>query len=218
MDQTDIKAAAALPAGLTFEAASHTYRLNGRTVPGVTEILGDVLGDQWAGIAGAYHQARGQAAHAVYALLARGNSLADYTVDPVLVPYARQWLSWRDTVRPTPSAIEAVVYSTRHDYAGTADLLAWIGGKLAVIDFKGTATARDRLQLAAYAIAAEECGLGRVATLLAVEIGPESWRMIDAGRAVGTVLPVSIVREAKADWLAVRTVYRLRHTQHRPVA
>jgi hypothetical protein len=61
--------------------------------------------------------------------------------------------SFFEQIKPEPIAIEVVLFNTEHAYAGTADLLAKIGGKLALIDWKTSKYAYEdyQLQLAAYA-------------------------------------------------------------------
>lgn len=61
---------------------------------------------------------------------------------------------WR-LYRPTPVYVEQQVFSLTHGYAGSFDLLAWVYGRLLLIDAKtSTQLGHDmRLQLAAYRFA-----------------------------------------------------------------
>ena len=186
---------------VTLDPVTHTYRdPAGRQVPGVTSILSAVLGDQWAGKTTEYHLARGQAAHAVYALLGRGEDLGLYTIDPALDGHVRQWREWEECTAPVFDALEMAVHSTRHDYAGTLDAVAWIGGKRSIIDYKATATRRDVWQMALYALAYEEQTGVVIQQAIGVQITADSWRMSEPVRGVEW-------ERAKRQALAARTVY-----------
>lgn len=72
------------------------------------------------------------------------------------------WEDWRKSVDLKPLFIEQVVYSERHGYAGTLDLIAEVSGKLAVIDWKTGKSIYEEahLQNAAYRQAVREMGHG----------------------------------------------------------
>jgi hypothetical protein len=66
--------------------------------------------------------------------------------------------AWLKARQPVPLAVSRVVMSQRHRFAGTASLIARIGGVTTLVSFKlGCSNgARDRLQSAAYGLAFEE--------------------------------------------------------------
>jgi hypothetical protein len=72
------------------------------------------------------------------------------------------WEDWRRSVHLRPLAVEQVVYSEQHGYAGTLDLLAEVEGVPSVIDWKtGKAIYSEaHLQNAAYRQAVREMGHG----------------------------------------------------------
>lgn len=72
------------------------------------------------------------------------------------------WEDWRKAVKLKPVMVEQVVYSKKHGYAGTLDLLAEVDGVLTVIDWKtGKAVyAEAHLQNSAYRQALREMGHG----------------------------------------------------------
>ena len=72
------------------------------------------------------------------------------------------WQDWRQAAKLKPIAVEQVVYSRTHHYAGTLDLLAEVDGVLTVIDWKtGKAVYSEaHLQNAAYRQAIREMGHG----------------------------------------------------------
>ena len=65
---------------------------------------------------------------------------------------------WAKSVDLKPVSTEAMVYSKTHGYAGTFDLLAYVNGKLTIIDWKtGRAIYQEhRLQSVAYRMALAE--------------------------------------------------------------
>ena len=188
------------PANITCDA-THTYRhTDGRIVPGVTTLLSDVLGDQWAGRTTQYHMDRGNAAHALYAILGRGEDLALYDIDPALDGYARQWRAWYNTVGPRIEVVERLVYSERHDYAGTIDALAVIGSQLTIIDYKQSATTRDVWQMGLYAAAwTEETGI-KIKQAIGVEITADGWRMSEPVRGAAWERAIREGLAARTAW------------------
>ena len=71
--------------------------------------------------------------------------------DPIVTTFR----AWQDEVQFVPIASEKLMFSREHGYAGTADLIGTLNGRLALLDIK---TGRGvypeyKLQLAAYAVA-----------------------------------------------------------------
>jgi hypothetical protein len=184
----------------------HRYTVNACLVPGVTTILGGVLGDPAGGWATEWHMERGSAAHALYALLGRGEDLALYDYDARLDGHVRCWREWAAAEKPEFVAVERRVASVRFRYAGTLDAIARMRGKLWLIDYKASATCRDALQMAAYALAWEEGGGERIQGLAAVQIDGERWRYGQQVRGAALYM-------ATADWHAVRRAYEIKQGQ-----
>ena len=194
---------------VTLDPITHTYRdPAGRQVPGVTSILSAVLGDQWAGRTTEYHLARGQAAHAVYALLGRGEDLGLYEIDPALDGHVRQWREWDKVAVPIYHAVELAVHSERYDYAGTLDAVAHVNGRLTILDYKATATRRDVWQMGLYALAYEEQTASVIYQAIGVQITADSWRMSEPVRGVEW-------ERAKRQALAARTVYGMMEAERK---
>jgi hypothetical protein len=74
----------------------------------------------------------------------------------------KHWKEWASAVDLEPIASEQVIWSHRHRYAGTLDLLARVNGRLAVIDWKTGKYVYNEahLQNAAYRQAVREMGHG----------------------------------------------------------
>lgn len=79
---------------------------------------------------------------------------------------------WARAHAVRPVHIEQVVYSRTHRYAGTMDLLAYVDGELAVVDFKTAKGiyAEYHLQTAAYRHALNEMGHGPVTNAYIVRL------------------------------------------------
>jgi hypothetical protein len=139
--------------GLTFDEASHTYRINGLVVPGVTSIL-KPLTDFDSVPAGVLQAASefGTAVHLACELDDLGE-LDDATLDPALVPYLAAWRKFIAEHRVEWELIEARVYNKTLRYAGTVDRCGYVNGAWAVVDIKSTAQLYPSVgpQLAAYA-------------------------------------------------------------------
>lgn len=79
---------------------------------------------------------------------------------------------WAKSVDLVPIFVEQTVWSSRHGYAGTLDLLARVNGELMLIDFKTSKAcyAEYDLQNVAYQAALDEMGHGRPAGGLIVRL------------------------------------------------
>ncbi len=138
---------------LQFDPGTHTYTADGARLPSVTEVLRDVLqtpqyGQQW-------HLDRGTANHALYAMLADGIDPMNFVLDLRARPYMEGWLAWADAWNPQDMHPEKTVWHLVMRYAGTADLLCRIKGRLTIVDFKQSAGPLDVIQMAGYALAYE---------------------------------------------------------------
>lgn len=143
---------------LLFDAASHTYRLDGKVIPGVTTVLAplndlsriprDVL---------ARKAALGTSVHTACELVNHGT--LDYEgLDDQVRQYVDQYLLFLEQGGFEVVLTERRVCSRRHRYAGTLDLWGHLGERTALLDIK---TACDVApvygpQTAAYAVALEE--------------------------------------------------------------
>ena len=143
--------------GVTFDAETHTYRRAGVVLPSVTTILAGVRLVDFSRARATVLQAareRGSAVHAAVQYDTDG-TLDDTTVDDAIRGYVEAARAWRLDCHVTPIAVEYRVFHPTYAYAGTPDLIGWLDGQPAVVDWKtGRATdAVADLQLAAYAAA-----------------------------------------------------------------
>lgn len=130
---------------LLFDPDTHTYTLDGRRVPSVTEICAPVTAVKYGSVNSALvAQAarRGSLIHEYCQCIDYGVHLAELDVDPALAGGVRAYLAFLDTYRPDWSMIEQPVYT--EDYAGTLDRFGTIQGRPCIVDIKTTAD-MDRL-------------------------------------------------------------------------
>lgn len=136
---------------LTFDEASHTYRFEGRLVPGVTSVLEQLQyldGVPWAIL----DAAREFGTHVHLAChLWNVNKLDVEALDPQLRPYLDGWIAFLNQTGFKVRASEQRVYHPQLGYAGTADAFGEMRGTTWVIDIKsGVVPDTVGAQLAAY--------------------------------------------------------------------
>lgn len=159
---------------LAFDQESHTYRLDGQPVPGVTSVL-QLLND-FEGVPFHLLEAArkfGSHVHEACALMVR-SQLNWTSLDPDLYPYvdaARRFIVESGVV---VLASELRVAHAGLKYAGTLDLVARWKGLNAVVDFKSGQFPRSvGPQTAAYAGAySEQTGI-RVPRRYCVQLNPD---------------------------------------------
>jgi aryl carrier-like protein len=158
MEVQKLKAALAaavdrLAGRLTFSAQAHEYRLDGRVIPSVTQVLKEagLIGQYAAGES--WRAEMGTAVHRA-AELDDENDLDEAALDPRLLPYLNQWREARKALRLEFLGLELTLADEVYGYGGTLDRVAVLGdtGRPAVIDLKtGTPERWAALQLAGYA-------------------------------------------------------------------
>lgn len=136
----------------TFDATTHTYKIDGVAVPSVTQVLSDLI-PGWQ--ASEWYLQRGTAVHACCAMIARGVAF-DY--DPAIDGQVRACRRFFQEVRPCvlSGTTERSLFSTRYKFGGTMDLAAVIGKDRTIIDWKASFGAALPYQLAAYSIVCQE--------------------------------------------------------------
>lgn len=148
----------AAPPPLTFDEAAHEYRVGGRRLPSVTEIIRTVKGlidDRWFNEEA---RARGTALHA--AIHYHNEDALDLdTLDPRVRPYFMAYLKFVGETGFEPLHCEEHMAHPEYHYAGTFDCIGILNGAAGLPDFKsgGWSPWMD-LQLAAY----EELALANI--------------------------------------------------------
>lgn len=123
---------------LEFDPAAHAYRLDGRDVPSVTQVLG-VLNDFDRIPPDVLENARIRGSYVDEACdLLDAGQLDWSTVDPEHVGYVEGYQHWLADSGAVVVASQLRVASASLRYAGTLDLLAHIKDGLCLIDRKAT--------------------------------------------------------------------------------
>lgn len=162
---------------LTYIDETHQYLVDGRRVPSVTEIAGVLTAAKYAAMNPAIlEQAkrRGTEVHELCEMIDCGVEPEELDVAPELVGYVNAYLAFLRDWSPAWAYIEKTVYTA--DYAGRADRIGIIDGKIVIADIKTTAN-MDRLsklallmQLHGYANAWDNMGYAQAGRLLGVQL------------------------------------------------
>ena len=138
-------------ARILFDEARHEYRVGGRVVPSVTQVL-SVITDFGGVSADVLARAAEFGTHVHQAVDLDSKGLLDEeSLDPALAPYLAAWRTFLADAGATVLASEVRVYHPGQHYAGTLDALLRIRNKVAVVDVKtGVVPRTVGPQLAAY--------------------------------------------------------------------
>lgn len=161
---------------LTFDPDTHTYCIDGKKVPSVTQICDLLTMQKYGAGAALIRQAarRGSAVHEYCELI-------DYDappdeIEPELVGYVRAYLTFLRDYRPDWTHVEYPVYHSCLLYAGKCDRRGIIDGKITIVDLK-TTSSMDRpakislaCQLAGYNLAALNMGMPVAEQLMGVQL------------------------------------------------
>jgi hypothetical protein len=151
---------------LTFDPDSHSFTLDGLLVPSVTQVLAP-LSDSGASYYMYMESARRRGV-AVHEATERYDRLRgalrsawkpnDASMAATVAPYLAAWQKFLADTDFEVHAIEEMVSSKRHRYAGILDRLGVLNGQRVVIDIKTNVVIKPvmGLQLAAYQAAANE--------------------------------------------------------------
>lgn len=146
---------------LQFDERRHIYTLNNAPIPSVTKIMNPLSSEEYKGISRSVMENaanRGTVAHnAIETYLKYG--FEDVTEE--CAGYFDAFSKWFADMNPSVVGSEVRVYHKLLRYAGTADLLAYIGSDLALIDYKTTSKVNSfcGIQLEAYAQALSSHGI-----------------------------------------------------------
>jgi hypothetical protein len=143
---------------LSFDPATHEYRVNGDLVPSVTQLLDD------AGMTPDYslvpqpvlQHARERGIHVDLCCdLLDADDLDWRSVHPEALPYVEAWLAFREHEGFTPVASQVPVFHPTYGYAGTVDAVGTLpGARPVIVERKTTAkmAATYALQTAGYGL------------------------------------------------------------------
>lgn len=147
---------------LTFDSALHQYKLEGVTIPSITQVLKGTGIIDFSMVPTARLEAAclfGTAAHRATALSDKG-TLDEDNLDNFLRPYLSGWRLFRQEYGFIPEVIEQPMYSKIYRVAGTPDRVGrWrIDDSLIIPDIKTGVelSAANALQLSAYEMIVKE--------------------------------------------------------------
>lgn len=178
---------------VTFDPAAHTYTVDGKPVPSVTQLVAplgadyDDPEDDYLELAVEAAADRGTAMHAYLAHRLTGGAPEDFELPDAYAPYAEAVELFLSEHRIEPFVIEQPMGAP--SYAGTPDLVADFDGTLAILDYKfvsSVAKSRVSAQLGGYSLLCGENMLYPDA-LYAVQFLPDgAYRLypVDVGQAL----------------------------------
>jgi hypothetical protein len=176
---------------LTFDPATHQYRIDGRPVPNVTQVLSELL-PSWR--ASEWHLQRGSAIHACAAMIAKGQI---FEYDPQIDGQVKACRKWFHDFRPVVNMVETQVCSVKYQFAGTIDLLVDDG---TMVEWKSSPTAIAPMQMAGYSLAFAEAGI-KIEKGICVALGENGqYRCSEVYK----------LARWRQRWLALLTVYGIR--------
>ena len=183
---------------IKFDSKKHQYTIDNVVYPSVTQIINSILPpfqvDEW-------YMNRGVAVHMAAAMIGQG---IDFDYDERIEGQVRAIRKFFKEVKPGMLGMfEVLVYSPIYRFSGTLDLIANIGGKRCLVDYKGTMEIeRLGLQLAGYSIALEHCLDWKVKYGVGVEIKETGKYKMSP--------PIKLAKYER-EFLALRAVYAIRN-------
>ncbi len=184
----------------TYDDAKHKYTLDGQVVPSVTQTI-DAAGlidrTGWTEEA----RERGTAVHALVNQFCVGRICGTgpgiLAIEKPLCDYYEQFLRFTDTCDFRPIYSERVVYSLKHQYAGTLDLYGILRGKPTIIDVKtGGAPAWALEQMGLYSICCREMKMP-VSQVACLELTPKKFSLTPYLRTVAESAGLSALKKAR---------------------
>jgi hypothetical protein len=184
---------------VTFDELTHTYAIDGKRVPSVTQVISEIVGTAWT--AAPWYLERGKAIHKSAEFIIKGKA---FKFDERLAGYIAALRKFFSEVKPAfnNGSSEKVVYSTLYFYAGTVDLICNIGNKKVIIDYKHSIDI-DRLkwQCGGYSQAYKDESKIEINYGCGIQI-----------REDGTysMTPIFDLRRSRGEFMAMRTIYGIK--------
>ncbi len=148
--------------GLIFDPCGHTYRLNGLVLPSVTTLMKPLSNVVYQTVDPKVLEKAANRGTAIHNAAENYAKFGIEDVPSVLAGYFDAFREWWDLRKPEPLATEYRIYHKILRYAGTADLVCLINGKMTLVDYKTSAQVNSKLcavQLEGYDRAFESHGI-----------------------------------------------------------
>ncbi len=154
---------------LEFNHETHTYSIEGKKLPSVTQIIGHVIPRQFS--PGEWYMSRGSALHAAIHLVTKGVLDPD-SIDPRIAPRLRAVEKFMLESGYSILASELPMFSAVLGYAGTADAICQDGlGRTILVDWKSSLSPEVSIQMGGYlALLNRHYEYGRIQRACAVEL------------------------------------------------
>lgn len=129
---------------IEFDSATHTYTVDGKIMPSVSDIIAPL--SDFSDISPAtleYAAARGTAVHSACEQLDYGIDIEDIEeLDPETAPYVQAYIAWKRDFQVEVLHSEYKVYSDFYEVCGTLDRVVEFGSDHTpwIVDLKTTAT------------------------------------------------------------------------------
>ena len=149
----------------TYDDSTHSYYIDGVKVPSVTELTSPITATKYAIGSELIENARHRGSRVHELCEAYDYDILE-EVEPELIGYLQAYVAFVRDYRPTWLYIEHRMYSRNDMFAGTADRIGKIDGRLWIVDLKTTSSMdrQSKIALAAqmegYATLAAENGIG----------------------------------------------------------
>lgn len=140
---------------LTFDHATHTYRLDDRLVPSVTQIVNSVRTERWTPSDLQWYLERGKMVHRAIQLALDG-TLDRCSVDHRILGRVAAAEKFVLDSAIEPTALEVQVFHPQYRYAGTADAIFVRANRRIVVDWKGAYDKQSKLQVGLYSLASPD--------------------------------------------------------------
>lgn len=164
---------------VTFDEATHTYRMDGIVVPSVTQCLEPCHDFRFVNPKDLERaQIMGRKVHKTVELYELGR-LDIGSLHHALAAHLEQWIKAKEFLKIDVISTERMVYSSARRYAGTMDIHCRIAGEEHIIDIKSGARMKPHaLQTAGYKYASVEMGVvGKDCKRGCIYLTPEDWRI-----------------------------------------
>lgn len=147
---------------LSFDEFTHTYRLNELIIPSVTTVMKPLSDDFYRTVDSAVLDKAARRGTAIHNAVENYVQFGINDIPPSYDGYFQAFLEWWSFRKPVVLATECKVYHKILRYAGTADLLCIIDGRVTLVDYKSSAQVNSKLcavQLEGYDRAFESHGI-----------------------------------------------------------
>ena len=138
---------------LTFDEASHIYRLDGIQIPSVSRLMEPLKDSAYHGISEKTLRRAAEKGSSVHDSIENFIKFQILDVNPEHRLFFDAFMDWWEENQPIVVGSEIRIYHKILRYGGTIDLLCYIQDKLTLIDFKTTYALQDitcGVQLEAY--------------------------------------------------------------------